>query len=222
MPAGDADRASFAARLRALRADVVRQVDAEPAVSAVTLSAALPGLEPYAFFEIDEGAPGARPITRYPSRANLVDAAFLEVFDVPLLAGRTFDAGGFGAARTAIVGRTFAQQVVGEGNALGRRVRLSRAPGAEAGPWYRHVCGRPRRPRARRPERRASDAGASPAERWVFRQVRRVNRRDRSTDMSPDGVSTRRGTSLLGETIEQSVSARRLQLRLAATLAVVG
>jgi hypothetical protein len=120
----------------------------------VTLAAALPGAEPVTFVEIDEGAAGpstgsgpsraesrdgARRVRRYAFRANQVDQAFFAVFEAPLLAGRTFDGRDFGAAGTAIVDQTFVQQVVGDGNALGRRIRPAPAPGSEAGPWYEIV-----------------------------------------------------------------------------------
>jgi putative ABC transport system permease protein len=75
-----------------------------------------------------------------------VDRAFFAVFDVPALAGRTFDGRDFGAAATAIVDQTFVRQVVGDGNGLGRRVRPVPAPGAEAGPWYEIVGIVPDRP----------------------------------------------------------------------------
>jgi putative ABC transport system permease protein len=154
VPAAEADLPAFASRVRSLRAEVVRQIEAAPGVSAVTLAAALPGAEPVTFVEIDEGAAGpstgsgpsraesrdgARRVRRYAFRANQVDQAFFAVFEAPLLAGRTFDGRDFGAAGTAIVDQTFVRQVVGDGNALGRRIRPAPAPGSEAGPWYEIV-----------------------------------------------------------------------------------
>ncbi len=104
----------------------------------MTLAAALPGTEPAAFIEIDEGA-GARRVWRNVFRVNQVDQAFFAVFEAPLLAGRTFDGRDFSAPRTAIVDQTFARGLVGGGNPLGRRIRLAPAPGSEAGPWYEIV-----------------------------------------------------------------------------------
>ena len=80
----------------------------------------------------------AASVGRYV-RANQVDQNFFAVFDVPALAGRTFDGRDFGAAATAIVDQTFVRQVVGDGNALGRRVRPVPGPGSEAGPWFEIV-----------------------------------------------------------------------------------
>jgi len=138
VPAAEADVPAFAPRVRSMQADVVRQIEAQPGVSAVTFAAALPGAEPVTFVEMDETAVGGRRVRRYV-RANQVDRAFFTVFDVRALAGRTFDGRDFGAAATAIVDQTFVRQVVGDGNALGRRVRPVPAPGSDAGPWYEIV-----------------------------------------------------------------------------------
>src|SRR6185436_12215872 len=43
VPAAEADLPGFAARVRSLQAEVVRQVEAEPRAFGVTLAAALPG-----------------------------------------------------------------------------------------------------------------------------------------------------------------------------------
>jgi hypothetical protein len=65
IPAVAADLPAFASRVGSLRAEVVRQIEAAPGVSAVTLAAALPGAEPATSVEIDEGAAGARRVRRY-------------------------------------------------------------------------------------------------------------------------------------------------------------
>ena len=145
VPTAEADLPAFASHVRGLQAEVVRQIEAEPGVSAVTFAAALPGVEPLTFIEMDEGAAGGQRSRRYV-RANQVDRAFFVVFDVSALAGRTFDGRDFGAAATAIVDQTFVRQVVGDDNAIGRRVRPVPAPGSEAGPWYEIVGIVPDRP----------------------------------------------------------------------------
>jgi predicted permease len=121
-------------------AEAVRRIQADLGASAVTFAAALPGAEPLTFVELEE------PRVRRYVRANQVDRAFFAVFDVPALAGRTFDGRDFGAAATAIVDQTFVRQVLGDGNALGRRVRPVPAPGSDAGPWYEIVGIVPDRP----------------------------------------------------------------------------
>ena len=59
VPAAEADLPAFASRVRSLQAEVVRQIEAEPGVSAVTFAAALPGAEPLTFVEMDEGVPAS-------------------------------------------------------------------------------------------------------------------------------------------------------------------
>ena len=146
VPAAEADLPAFASHVRSLQADLIRQIEAELGVSAVTYAATLPGAEPLTFVEMEEGADGGQRVRRYV-RANQVDRAFFTVFDVQALAGRTFDGRDFGAAATAaIVDQTFVRQVVGDGNAVGRRVRPVPAPGSEAGPWYEIVGIVPDRP----------------------------------------------------------------------------
>jgi hypothetical protein len=123
--------------VRSLQAEFVRRIEAEPGVRAVTFAAALPGAEPLTLIEM-EGAPGSSRVRRYV-RANQVDRVFFEVFDVPVLTGRRFESGDFGTAATAVVDQAFVRQVLGDDNALGRRVRPVPAPGSEAGRWYEIV-----------------------------------------------------------------------------------
>jgi hypothetical protein len=140
----DSQSVPFDSRVQGLQAEVVRQIEAEPGGSAVTFVAALPGAEPAMFVEMDDGAGGRR--VRHYVRANQVDRAFFTVFDVAALAGRTFDGRDFSAAGTAIVDQAFVRQVIGDDNAIGRRVRPVPAPGSEAGPWYEIVGIVPDRP----------------------------------------------------------------------------
>jgi predicted permease len=141
----EADVRAFATRIRSLQAEISRQIEAEFGASTLTFAAALPGAEPLTFVEMEEGATGGPRVRRYV-RANQVDRSFFAVFDVSASAGRTFDGRDFGAAATVVVDETFARQVVGDGNAVGRRIRPVPAPGSEAGPWYEIVGIVPDRP----------------------------------------------------------------------------
>jgi putative ABC transport system permease protein len=145
VPTADADLPAFASRVRNLQAEVLRQIEAEFGASAMTFVAALPGAEPLTFVEVDDGTADGPRVRRYV-RANQVDRTFFEVFGVAALAGRTFDGRDFGAAATAIVDQTFVRQVVGDGNAIGRRVRPVPAPGSSPGPWSEIVGIVPDRP----------------------------------------------------------------------------
>ncbi len=148
-PNAEADPRPFASRFGDIQAELVRRLEAEPGVSAVTVSAAVPGREPWAEVEIDEidGPPPAPAgaADRSSSIAvefNHVDIVFFDVFAVPLLTGRRFDVGDIEPARAVIVNRTFAQHFAGDGNPLGRRVRYVSTiagPAPESGPWYEIV-----------------------------------------------------------------------------------
>jgi predicted permease len=146
-PVDTTDQSRSAARFRDLQVELARRLEAESVVSRVTLSAATPGDEPLTAIELDEGPDGPRRIRRFAFRVNRVDEAFFEVFDIPLLAGGGFGAGDVGFARTAVVvDQTFVEQVMGEGSALGRRIRRASPPGEEPGPWYEIVGVVPNRP----------------------------------------------------------------------------
>lgn len=146
----DGDASPFASRFGALQTELVRQLQAEPGVLGVTV-ASLPGDEPWQRIEIEQVAPPpAAQRDMLPSRSlvrvNQVDDAFFEVFDMPLLSGRGFEAADFEPGRNAvIVNRTFADKVLGDGNPLGRRVRYFDATDEEASSasrsrtWYQIV-----------------------------------------------------------------------------------
>lgn len=121
------DAAAFASRHR----ELVRRLEAEPSVSAVTFAMFHPGDERNTRIEAETGAPGGLEIQAHEVRFNKVDVSFFHAFEVPLLAGRDFtpaDAGG----RAVIVNQSLAQWIFG-GQALGRRIRYA---GADPGPWY--------------------------------------------------------------------------------------
>lgn len=102
-----------------LRTETVRRLTSQAGISGVTVSAAALFDEPDAEIEV-EGSEGrvAEPLF------NFVDEKFFEVYGARFLAGRSFDAGDFGPGRTpVIVNRSFVTEVLGETNALGRRIR---------------------------------------------------------------------------------------------------
>lgn len=130
--------------------ELIRQLEAEPGVSAVTVSAAAPGLEPLAYVEVEDA--GDVPIsgaasaggTRLIVGSNRVDDAFFDVFDVRLQAGRTFDWGdAVSGPAVVVVNRTLAQELAQDGSPLGRRIRYvastSDDPAPAAAPWHEIV-----------------------------------------------------------------------------------
>ncbi len=141
----EAGRRQFNSRLGTLQAELVRQLETEADISAVAVSAAVPGEEPSARVEIggvtpfDDGWVGANHFVQI----NQVDDVFFELFDVPRLTGRPFDAGDLEPERaTTIVSRAFAQELLGDESPLGRRVRYRRTQSeraSESVPWYEIV-----------------------------------------------------------------------------------
>ncbi len=124
--AADGEQLPIGSRFGNLQLELVRQLEAEPGVSSVTVAAAVPGDEPWATVEV-EGDP-IQDASIFAGNSmvqfNQIDDAYLDVFDVPLLLGRRFDARDHESERaTIIVSRTFAELLIGDGNPLGHRVR---------------------------------------------------------------------------------------------------
>ena len=128
----------FASRFGSLQTELVRQLEAEPEVLAVTVAAAVPNEARQRFVEVDDvSAPEESVFTgNHLIRSLPVDDVFFDVYDLPLLTGRGFNAGDFEPARAAVVvNRTFVQTLLGDGNPLGRRIRYfnTENPDAPAG-----------------------------------------------------------------------------------------
>lgn len=151
----DAYQREFTSRFTAVQSELARRLKAEPGVADVTFSLSLPSQEPTVWIEVDglqtpaqvTPGKGVRSGTAgHEARFNRVDLDFFDTYDVPVLTGRRFQSGDLGTAATAvIVNRAFVQQILGGGNALGRRVRYvgrgaDVAPdNVELGRWYEIV-----------------------------------------------------------------------------------
>lgn len=131
------DRAFLNSRFADLEKELIRRLREDPAVAGVTASARVPGEESLAYFEVEALAgPRREPVL---AASNRVDKAFFEVFDVPRLTGRAFQTEDFTAdSKAVIVNRFFAEQLAGDGNVVGRRLRYVKQSGETAleGPWY--------------------------------------------------------------------------------------
>ena len=133
----EGDDSRFAARQSAL----VQRLKGEAAVSGVTLSADPLMDESGARVEMDGGAKRATGRVA----VNRVDPAFFDVFGARFRMGRTFDARDFGPgeSQAIVVTRTFATEIAGTENVLGRRVRYVTRKDANAAPeperWYEIV-----------------------------------------------------------------------------------
>jgi predicted permease len=141
-------------RLRARGAELLRRLETEPAVAGVAFASHFGEGGGSARVEVDDGRRTAADTARdraapgggYYVWSNRVAANFFTVLGVPILAGRGFTATDALEGSTAvIVDQAFADQLLGGGNAIGRRVRhlrwTSDAPDAEIerGPWMEIV-----------------------------------------------------------------------------------
>ena len=151
---------AFRARFAVLQSELLGRVRSEPGVVSAVLASGVPGEESDGRVEVEEAsdAAAAGKVDSAASAASAtgraaafvnVDADYFRAFDVPLLAGRTFQASDMDTAATAVVvNRSFVQKAFGGGSALGRRVRqpstqrvvAGREPEATPpGPWLEIV-----------------------------------------------------------------------------------
>lgn len=112
-------RRDLVLRFTKLRTDLMARVEAEPDVSDVTTALMIPGSESPQRMEIDQMTMNGGPSTVF---VNRVAEDFFDTFDAPLLTGRPLAAADVNA-RVVVVNRSFVQRVLGDGHALGRRIR---------------------------------------------------------------------------------------------------
>lgn len=121
---GDPDRSSGIGFVDAVSA-LVHRLEAQPEVGGVTYASRFPGEERVAGFEV-EGTGRHEAVW-----LNEIDAELLETLDVSLVAGRGFEpTDALTGANSVIVDEVFAEELLGNGNAIGRRVRHVEADGA--------------------------------------------------------------------------------------------
>lgn len=116
------DPSEASGRFGARLTEVMRRLEAEPEVAGVTFRANLPGRS--GPLEV-EGVPApTESPAGHPVSSSGAAPGMLDLFDARLLAGRGFEPGDLGAEASAVlVNRAFVRQVLGGGEALGRRVR---------------------------------------------------------------------------------------------------
>ncbi len=122
--------------------DLVRALEAEPGIIAVTASSRLPGIGPRGDVEV-ELPPDAPPTTDNTDVLYLrVAPGFFAAYGADLDAGRTFDRRDLeGSVVPVVVNRAFAQRFFTNEYAVGRRVRYTRVqrslpPPGPDGAWY--------------------------------------------------------------------------------------
>ena len=142
--APERDRRSFAAAVRELE----RRLANEGAVAGVTVAEQLPLMATthHRAIEVSGSSPQEQS-SRSKVGASAVAPNFFEVFQMPILAGRTFDSRDVDeSANTVVVNNVFVDRILGGQNAIGRRIRYEpveatdhpRSP-VEPGPWIEIV-----------------------------------------------------------------------------------
>jgi putative ABC transport system permease protein len=106
--------------------ELIRALEAQPAVSGVTFAAAMPGDEPAVRLEAENGNPAGHEV-----RLNRVGAGFFQTFGVPFRTGRTLTAADATAPGQPVVVNEALARSLFHGDALGRRVRIAHGPWRE-------------------------------------------------------------------------------------------
>ncbi|MEX2177392.1 MAG: ABC transporter permease [Gemmatimonadaceae bacterium] len=141
----------YTRRATQLRYEVMRRLQADPNVAAVSFSAGIPGSESSGRIELDTvpvkfesgSSGGGGSWSRWGGgmeqvRFAAVDAAFFDALDVAPIMGRTFTAAdAVPHANVAVVNRTFADSQFSGTNPIGRKFRELGNPGMGPEPEYR-------------------------------------------------------------------------------------
>ena len=124
------DRSLAQQRFTKLETDLVASLEAESAVADVTVAEQIPGDEGRAQIIVDDEAP---PRSGAPlARVNRVAGDFFDALDARVLAGRGLAATDAAGAPVVVVNRAFVHRILGDGNAIGRRVRYLGVPQYDA------------------------------------------------------------------------------------------
>ncbi len=136
---------SFLRRYQATARELEQRVAAEAAVAGVTLAEQLPLMPSRgAAIELDDaGASESATGRELFVTTAAVDLDFFDVFQTPILAGRSFAPHDMGVgANTVVVNQLFVDKILAGRNAVGRRIRYrvedSQAKN-EPGPWFEIV-----------------------------------------------------------------------------------
>jgi len=110
---------------------LVERLRSEPGVRAVAVATTLPRMDhDMRVVEVEGGDVGGHRV-----RAAMVAPGFFEALRTPVLTGRTFD----GREQTVIVNTSFVKNVLGNRNAVGKRLRYRAENNAAPGPWLEIV-----------------------------------------------------------------------------------
>lgn len=121
----DAWHEGLPARYAELRGELTRRLEAEPAVADFSLSSDLPVGGGWQSIAFDEAAADVLAGAGHSVRSSRVGPEFMRMFQVSVEAGRALVEGDWdeGASDVVVVNRVFVRQILGGGEALGRRLR---------------------------------------------------------------------------------------------------
>lgn len=133
--------AAFESHLEDVVEELIRRLEGEPGVAGVTWASRLPGQEqPKAVIEVGDRARDGDESPLEEVRTLTVATNFFDVLGASIGAGRSFAPtdGGPGAG-VVVVSRSFAEEVLGGENAVGRRLRYASSGDEEPGQWHEIV-----------------------------------------------------------------------------------
>jgi predicted permease len=123
------------------QAELIRRIAAEPGVLGVTYASAPPRSGQRVRIEVEGGVTTA-DAARVVALSSGVAPNYFDVFGARVLAGRPFGSGDAPDGAAAVVSRSFVRRFLGDGAALGRRVRstaVAAGDTAQPGPWLEIV-----------------------------------------------------------------------------------
>ena len=124
-----------------IQAELIRRIAAEPGVLGVTYASAPPRSGQRVRIEV-EGGVTTTDAARLVALSSGVAPNFFDVFGAQVLAGRPFGSGDAPGGDAAVVSRSFVRRFLGDGAALGRRVRstvVAAGDSVQPGPWLEIV-----------------------------------------------------------------------------------
>jgi predicted permease len=127
--------------------ELLRRIEAEPGIAGAGVATSVPGEGPFDQIEVEGGSAQtgtASAQDALEATTNHITPDLFAVLGVPIVAGRALvEADAVGGATAAIVDQVFAEQILGGGAVVGRRIRLADTATAAAepkpGPWLEIV-----------------------------------------------------------------------------------
>jgi len=123
------------------QAELIRRIAAEPGVLGVTYASAPPRSGQPVRIEV-EGGVATADAARVVALSSGVAPSYFDVFGTQVLAGRPFGSGDAPGGAATVVSRSFVRRFLGDGVALGRRVRgtaIAAGDSVQPGPWLEIV-----------------------------------------------------------------------------------